>query len=274
MFPSLLQEAAAWTQWVDEAAAAAPRRAAKCLRRECIEGLAEALAADAAAVHAREDCDGPGCGSAVEWQQLEPPFTSAQVADATTGRAGGGAAPQLLRGALRGWRPFAAWDGEGLRAAAGDDEVDVAVVQEAGSFEVCRCPVCEDRRPAVLRARRASPPDHIRRGCRHAASGTAGLGPHGTALSATSSSTAAAATPPATTTASAIALSATCTTAASSTTTSATAATATNRAHFCRLRHHHRPLRSSPPADHHILLHRCLRHLLGSREALDPLTTC
>ena len=50
--------------------------------------------------------------------------------------AGKGATPMLLRGAAKGWRPYEAWDGAGLSAAAGDDEVEVAVVERAGSFEV------------------------------------------------------------------------------------------------------------------------------------------
>ena len=50
--------------------------------------------------------------------------------------AGDGATPIVLRGAAKGWRPYEAWDGEGLSSAAGDDEVEVAVVERAGIFEV------------------------------------------------------------------------------------------------------------------------------------------
>ena len=65
----------------------------------------------------------------------------------------------LLRGAAKGWRPYETWDGAvphtvagaithgcrpcphtvagaGLSAAAGEDEVEVAVVEKAGSCEV------------------------------------------------------------------------------------------------------------------------------------------
>ena len=41
--------------------------------------------------------------------------------------AGDGAAPIVLRGAAKGWRPYEAWDGEGLSSAAGDDEVELTL---------------------------------------------------------------------------------------------------------------------------------------------------
>ena len=80
--------AAAWSRWVEAAAAAAPRRARKCLRRDCVEGLQQAFDAgvftdaDDAGVLSADDAHG---GVAA----LAAPFTSAQVAALTTAATAG-----------------------------------------------------------------------------------------------------------------------------------------------------------------------------------------
>ena len=53
---------------------------------------------------------------------------------------GGGAAarggPTLLAGGARGWPPTLKWDAAYMQTAAGDEELDVTIVQRAGDFEV------------------------------------------------------------------------------------------------------------------------------------------
>ena len=112
------RQAAAWTAWVDEAEEAAPRRPPKCLRRECIEGLERHLREAEGGPH----CDaGPAPSSAEELKQLTE----------------SSATPRLLRGALKGWRPYEEWGATTLGgSAAGGEELDVTVVERAGSFEV------------------------------------------------------------------------------------------------------------------------------------------
>ena len=112
------RQAAAWTAWVDEAAQAAPRRPRKCLARECIEGLER---------HLKEAEGGPRCDAG------PAPASPEELRRLTEGRA----RPRLLRKALEGWRPYEAWDAATLGGgAAGGEELDVTVVERAGSFEV------------------------------------------------------------------------------------------------------------------------------------------
>ena len=87
----------------------------KCLTRECVAGLEEALGEDAAA-----------CAELAlpEW---EPPHVAAAMREGS---------PLLIRRAIREWTPFREWDGDYLESRAGDGAIEVAVVPERESFEV------------------------------------------------------------------------------------------------------------------------------------------
>jgi hypothetical protein len=84
-----------WNRWVEAAAEAAPQRAQKCLRRECIEGLQQAfLTAEVITADAEAGVGSVGGGGGVAAPSsgvatLDAPFTSAQVAAVTTAAVAG-----------------------------------------------------------------------------------------------------------------------------------------------------------------------------------------
>ena len=108
-----------WSSWMDDIEERADTFAPKCLERGCIEGLDEALVQTAGGAVAAE---------------LPAPHTAAAVIGMIKGAPN--PVPTVLRGGGAGWGPSLKWDAEHLRSAAGDEELEVTISTEAGSFEV------------------------------------------------------------------------------------------------------------------------------------------
>ena len=111
-------QGAEWTDYVDRHAAAASTAPAKCLRRDCIQGLNEAL----------ERAHHGQAAAAVE-----PPHSAERVRAMLRA-----AQPTVLRRAAADWGPTARWGAAHLEKVAGDEPLDVTVVTQDGSFEVRR----------------------------------------------------------------------------------------------------------------------------------------
>ena len=106
-----------WSRYVDGVESAAEgTHEAKCLTRECIEGLEAALVDAEAGARAAE---------------LPSPQSVAGVLQMLRD-----AKPTVLKAAAAGWGPTRRWDAAHLRSAAGQEELEVTIVTEAGSFEV------------------------------------------------------------------------------------------------------------------------------------------
>ena len=112
-------------QFVDGAVDAANTGSAtatpKCLTRQCIEGLEEALkwihADDLSSRAAAEMPYSEVDANAIQ-QMLRQPK------------------PTLLRSAAKDWGPTNRWTAEHLKSSAGNEELEVTVVTMDGSFEV------------------------------------------------------------------------------------------------------------------------------------------
>ena len=113
----LSSEAKDWQAFVDSTVARAPSAAPKCLARECIEGLVAAL--EEAEAHP----------SAAE---LSPPHDAASVLRMLSGQP----VPTVLRAAGDAWGPSLRWDAAHLERVAGNEELEVTVVEVEGAFEV------------------------------------------------------------------------------------------------------------------------------------------
>tara|TARA_B100000513_G_scaffold193340_1_gene120607 strand:- start:1873 stop:3108 length:1236 start_codon:yes stop_codon:yes gene_type:complete len=96
----------------------------KCLTRECVAGLEEALGEDAAA-----------CAELAlpEW---EPPHVAAAMREGS---------PLLIRRAIREWTPFREWDGDYLESRAGHGAIEVAGIRFFSPHPpiepICRTPL-------------------------------------------------------------------------------------------------------------------------------------
>ena len=114
---ALDEKQADWKQWVDGLTTSAPHAKAKCLERQCIQGLEEALERVKDRPRARA---------------LEPPHRSATVLDMLRGDP----VPTVLRRAGEGFGPTLKWNAEHLQERAGEEPLDITVVTVAGAFEV------------------------------------------------------------------------------------------------------------------------------------------
>ena len=114
-----------WSQFVDGAVDAANTDSAtatpKCLTRQCIEGLEEALKW----IHA----DGLSSRAAAEMPYSEVDANAIQQMLRQP-------KPTILRSAAKDWGPTNRWDAEHLKSSAGNEELEVTVVTMDGSFEV------------------------------------------------------------------------------------------------------------------------------------------
>jgi tetratricopeptide (TPR) repeat protein len=106
----------AWTSFVDDLAASKSTREPKCLARHCIQGLEAALEGTAAGLHA---------------PILEAPHDAGIIHDLLRSHH-----PTLLRGAVADWAPVRLWDERHLSEVAGQELLEVTVVEHDGAFEV------------------------------------------------------------------------------------------------------------------------------------------
>ena len=137
----------------------------KCLARECIEGLPAAIEEAKSTPMADE---------------LKPPFDEKTIVDllrggvsAESGRSASRIVrPTVLRGATLGWGPTYGRDTRYMQSVAGEEELEVTVVEQEGSFEVrhdrieCRCTAHAPRRlcAASLSEGRRQPDDLLEAG--------------------------------------------------------------------------------------------------------------
>lgn len=105
-----------WSEFVERIVGRTTPLAPKCLARSCIEGLEATLAQVDASTYVPE-MPQPHVGASVV-QMLRAPT------------------PTLLRGGADGWGPNLKWDEAHLLTAAGQEELEVTVVNVDGSFEV------------------------------------------------------------------------------------------------------------------------------------------